>query len=368
MSIDKKMFLNLPNIVWRLYLPIAAIMLIAIPILTPARAKNDDKPAKVLEVGGAYSKQGKVGEDIVLPAQVLAYQSAILTAKVAGYLKTITVDKGDKVTAGQLLATLEVPELVADHAQYKAQADVARSNYNRIREAAKTAPDLVTPQSVDEAQGRFRVAQAQLERTETLLRYARITAPFSGTITGRFADPGAYIPVATSSAQQNAAVVSLMNFERVRIQAAVPESEAGKISEEIPVVITIKGLAGKQFTSKVTRISYALDQITRTMLAEIEMENPDATLRPGMYATVRFTIPSKNQGVVVPVEALVKEGNNFVVFRVVNRKAVKTAVTLGNKNDKQAEILTGLSAGQLIVVPGKEPLSDGASISLSVKK
>jgi membrane fusion protein (multidrug efflux system) len=246
--------------------------------------------AQAQSPAGVTPSAAAVAQSVTLPAQILPYQSAILTAKVAGYLRAIRVDKGDVVKAGELIADIEVPELLADRTQYKAQLDVAQSEYNRVQQAIKTAPDLVTPQSVDEARGKLQVAQAQLDRTDTLLRYARITAPFSGTIVARYVDPGAYIPVASSSAQQSAAVVSLMDFSRVRVQIPIPENVAAKITRGTPAVITLKSAGSKPIPASVTRVSYAIDQSSQTMLAEIEIANPGGILRPGMYATVRLTV------------------------------------------------------------------------------
>jgi RND family efflux transporter MFP subunit len=226
---------------------------------------------------------------LVLPGEVLAYQSAVLTAKVAGYLKNIPVDKGDKVKAGDLIADIEVPELLADRVQYRAQVDVARREFDRMQQASKTAPDLVTPDALDNARGRLEVAQAQLDRINALLGYARITAPFSGTITARYVDPGAFIPVPTQSSQQGAGIVTLMDFSRVRIQMGVPESDAYKIRPSCPVAFSATAAPGRRFTASITRISYALDRSVRTMLAEVDMENPDSVLQPGMYLSVEIT-------------------------------------------------------------------------------
>lgn len=230
------------------------------------------------------------GGAITLPAQIKAYQEAVLTAKVAGYLRAIPVDKGDRVKTGDLIADIEVPELVADRAQYKAQVDVARADYDRMQRAIKTAPDLVTPQILDQAKGKLDVAQAQLDRVNTLLRYARITAPFPGTITARYVDPGAFIPVPTSSDQRGAAIVGLMNFSRVRVQIPVPEDEALAVVKDTPVTFTVQGLTGRTFRAAISRVSYALDQNTKTMLAEIDMDNPGEVLRPGMYANVQLHV------------------------------------------------------------------------------
>jgi len=153
-------------------------------------------------------KHGPITRFVTLPGEIKPYQQATLYAKVAGYLKTIAVDKGDQVTEGKLLAEIEVPELIAERSRYKAEVEVAAIDYKRLSESQKKLPDLVVPQTVDDARGKLDVAKANLERTETLLNYAKITAPFSGIITKRTVDPGAFIPAATSgSAAQNAAIV-----------------------------------------------------------------------------------------------------------------------------------------------------------------
>jgi len=140
----------------------------------------------------------------------------------------------------------------------------------------------VTLQSVDEAQGRLDIANANLERTETLLRYASITAPFNGIVTARFVDPGAFIASATSgSAAQTAAIVTIADFNIVRAQVAVPEAEASLVQVGQPVRLSVEGLAGKSFEAKVTRFSYALDDATRTMLVEADLPNADPGIATG---------------------------------------------------------------------------------------
>ena len=174
--------------------------------------------------------RGPIARNITLPGEVKAYQQATLYAKVAGYLKTIPVDKGDPVKEGALLAEIEVPELLADRARYQAELEVARSDYQHLSDSQKKAPDLVVPQTTDNARARLDIAKANLDRTETLLSFAKIVAPFSGVITKRMVDPGAFIPAATSgSTPQSAAIVTLADFNRVRVQVAVPELEAARL-------------------------------------------------------------------------------------------------------------------------------------------
>ena len=179
------------------------------------------KPAPPVNVQVIHAKRGEVTRSITLPGNVLAYQQATLYAKVAGYLKAINVDKGDHVQRGALLAEIEVPELAADSAKYKADVEVTEIDEKRESEAFKKAPDLVMPQTVDAAKAKYLMAKANLERTDILLGYGKVCAPFSGVITRRWVDPGAFIPAATSgSASQNAALVTLADFSKVRVQRA----------------------------------------------------------------------------------------------------------------------------------------------------
>lgn len=236
--------------------------------------------------GPAGSADGSAG--IVLPARVVAYQAALITAKVAGYVQRIAVDKGDRVRAGDLIAQLDVPELQADRLRYAAVADVAQKNYARMLRAVKVAPDLVTPEQVEVQRGQVEVAKAELARVDALLRYARVTAPFSGTITARYVDPGAFVPVPTGSAQGGGRIVMLMSLSRVRIQIPVPESEAPRIQAGCRVIVSAPDLKGVSFASTVTRVSGALSSRSQTMLAEIDMPNPEHRLLPGMYVSARL--------------------------------------------------------------------------------
>src|SRR5579864_1995754 len=170
-------------------IPISTISLgtIAFVVLTAAAPPPAPAPA----AGNAATKPTGV-RTVTLPGNVVPYYSTTLYAKVAGYLNRINVDKGDQVKSGQVIAELEVPELIAQQTEYRAEVQVAQVEYDRLAAAVKQAPDLVIPETVDEARGKLEVAKAKLQGTETLLSYANITAPFSGTITARFVDPGAF--------------------------------------------------------------------------------------------------------------------------------------------------------------------------------
>ncbi len=314
-------------------------------------------------------KRGAITRNITLPGEIKAYQQATLYAKVAGYLKTIMVDKGDQVKEGASLAEIEVPELLADRSRYQAEVEVAESNYKRLGESQKKAPDLVTPQSVDDAKGNFDIAKANLERTETLLNYAKIVAPFSGVITKRMVDPGAFIPAATSgSAAQNAAIVTLADFNTVRVQVAVPELESSLVISGQPVKVSVEGLTGRSFDGNITRFSYALDEASKTMLAEIELPNPKLELRPGMYAIVRIGIEQKEDALLVPVDALVVERAGAFVFMVTDNKAKKVRVQTGFNDGTNVEIVGGTKLDQPVILVGKQQLSDGQAVTISEGK
>jgi membrane fusion protein (multidrug efflux system) len=304
-----------------------------------------------------------------LPGEIKPYQQATLFAKVAGYLKTISVDKGDQVKEGALLAEIEVPELLAERSRDKAEVEVASIDYKRLSESQQKAPDLVIPQTVDDARAKLDVAKANLERTETLLNYTRIVAPFSGMITRRMVDPGAFIPAATSgNPTQSAALVTLTDFTRVRLQVAVPEAEASLIATGQPIRLTVEGLPGRSFDGTVTRFSYALDEASKTMLTEIELNNPKLELRPGMYATVKIGIQRKENALLIPVETLVTEKAGASVLLVVEGKAKKTRVQTGFNDGTQVEITTGLQPNQQVILIGKRIIADGQPVIISEGK
>ncbi len=321
-------------------------------------------PPAPVTVQTVLPRRSEIARRITLPSfRILALQEATLYAKVSGYLQTLTVDKGDAVQEGQFLAQIEVPELEADQAQYQAETAVARTNYERMAQARQEAPDLVVPQAVDDLRGQWEVAQAKLQRTQTLLRYAHICAPFSGRITARFVDPGAFIPAATAgTTPQTAALLTLMDYSRVRVQVYVPEPEVPFIKNGVPARMTLAELPGRTFPGTVTRFAHALDSATKTMLTEIELPNPDGALRPGAYASVQLEVERKPQALLLPVQALVVEKAGTSVFALLDGKARKTPVQTGFNDGAQVEIAGGLDPAQPVILAGKRTFTDGQAV------
>lgn len=317
----------------------------------------------------ARPQRGEIIRFVTLPGSIRANQAATLYAKVPGYLKSLAVDKGDSVKAGQPLAEIEVPELLADIAKAKAEVEVAEVDFKRVSAAQKKAPDLVTPQTVDDALGKLKVAKASLEHDQTLLGFSKIVAPFDGIVTARHVDPGAFIPAATSgSAAQTAAVLTIMDFNTVRVQVAVPELEASLVRAGQPVKLTVEGLPGKSFEGKVTRFAYALDDSTKTMLVEADLPNPNRELRPGMYAMVKLGVEKHTDALLIPIEALVMEKANAFAFVAAGDKAKKTPIKIGFNDGVKVEVLDGLAADAAVILVGKTALTDGQAVNVTEGK
>lgn len=326
------------------------------------------KPEAPMEVGTAHPFTGDIVRNVTLPGIVAPNQQATLYAKVAGYLKEIKVDKGDVVKQGDLLATIEAPEILADRAKFKADLDIADIDFQRTTKAQQKAPDLIVVQSVDATRAKYLAAKANFDRAETLLSFTQIIAPFSGVVTRRSVDPGAFIPAATSgSAAQNAVILTLMDFATVRIQVGIPEPEVPLVRRGLPIQLIIDELPGRSFSGVISRYSQSLDD-TRTMLTEIDIPNPKGDLLPGMYAKVRIGIEKKEKVLLVPVASLLMEKANAFVFIVLDNKAKKTPIKIGFNDGVNVEVTAGLQANDLVVVLGKQALNDGQSLKVMEAK
>ncbi|PYQ16555.1 MAG: hypothetical protein DMF80_04525 [Acidobacteria bacterium] len=342
---------------------LAVLAVGAAAIFAAAPRAAGPAPEPIASVMVTRPRSGSLERRLTLPGSVRAYQEATLYSKVGGYLKAIYVDRGDPVRRGQLLAEVEVPELVAELERVQAEVEVAETEHRRLAEARDKAPDLVTPQAVDAAEGRRAVAGANLKRIQTLLGYARLTAPFSGIVTQRWVDVGAFVPAATSSsAAKTSGVLILMDLGRVRIDAAVPESDVPSVRKGLPVEVSAAELPGRSFPGSVTRIAYALDDATRTMAIEIEMPNADRALRPGMYVRVQLAVERKGKALLLPAQALVTEKEGSFVFAVVDGRARKVAVKTGHDDGVTVEVLAGLAPESTVVVSGKQGLADGQAV------
>jgi RND family efflux transporter MFP subunit len=329
-----------------------------------ATAKPVETP---VEVNAVHPHRGEVSRFINLPGEVRPLYEVTLFAKVDGYLDKLTVDKGDSVKAGDLIADIDVPELRANLVKYKAELELAQAEFKQMSEAS--ADSEATKNRLAVASGKLAVAKGNVQYTESMLKYARVVAPFSGIITKRYVDPGAYIPVPNAaSTPEAAAIVNLTDFKTVRLQVAVPETEATHVKIGQSIRWTADDFPGEHFDGTVTRAYWALDKATKTMLTETQIANPGMKLQPGMLVNARIGIEKKSDALLLPAEALVKEKTNSFIFIFNDGKLKKAPVQVGFNDGTNVEIVAGVKPADLAIVPGQLALRDGQPVKVAEEK
>ena len=312
--------------------------------------------ASAIELPTTKPTTGTIHRWVSLPATLAPWQQATLHAKVTGYIATLTVDKGDAVKAGQVLATLEVPELQADIAKSKAEVTAASIEVKRLHAARAKSPDLILPQAIDDAEAKLAIAKAGLERSETQIQFATLKAPFDGIITARHADPGSLATANTTK------LLEVTDLSALRLQIPVTELETGLVTVGKPIKAQIDAVYATPIEASISRIAYALDPATRTMLAEADLKNPDLKLRPGMYAMTKIAVEKHDEAALIPIAALVMEKTNAIVFKHVDGKAIKTVVKIGFNDGTNVEVLE-LKADDVLLVPGTVALTDKQAVT-----
>lgn len=312
--------------------------------------------ASGLDLPAAKPATGTINRWVSLPATLAPWQQVMLHAKVTGYISAISVDKGDAVKSGQVIARIEVPELQADLAKSKAEVNAASIEVKRMHEARAKSPDLVLPQTVDELEAKLAIAKAGMERITTLLAFAEIKAPFDGIVTARHVDAGALVTANTSK------IVEIVDASTLRLQIPVTEMETSLVAVGKPVKAQIDASGPAPVEASISRIAYALDPATRTMLAEADLKNADLKLRPGMYAMAKIAVEKHDNATLIPVAGLVMEKTNAFVFKHIDGKAVKTAVKPAFNDGTNVEI-PDLKADDVILLPGTTLLTDKQPIN-----
>src|SRR5246500_4988352 len=309
--------------------------------------------------------------DSTLQAEFIPYQDILIHAKVSGYVSMIRVDIGDRVKQGELLATLEVPELQDNINKAKAglsatEQEIARAQanydnlhqiYGRLHQVVKAHPNLIAQQDLDTAMSR-QEAQAELGRLNTLAGYEKITAPFDGIITKRFADLGSLIQMGTSSNTQALPLVELAQDDLLRLRFPVPEAQTPFIENGLQVQVTIPTL-NKTFVGKIVRSAWDISRSTRTMTTEVDVKNPDGRIQAGMYAAVKLPLTQAKNVLVVPLQALSSGDNPSVFVSSKDGKLEERLVKTGLRTATEAEVTDGLSEGDLVVVGNRSGLIAG---------
>lgn len=326
-----------------------------------AESASDEKIESVIVVS---AHRADLTRTLTIPGDIKPFQVTPVHAKVSGYLKTIRVDRGTWVKAGEPLARLEIPEMEREYHRVESDMIMKHRVYKRLADIQRENPDLIPREEVELAQTEFVMAKAAKEELGAVMDYATIRAPFDGVITERHVHHGALIQAGTSSQLNAPPLVTIMDLDQVRITVAVPESDVAWITQRTPVSITVDAWKGKAWTGTVTRYANALDPATRTMPTEIEVDNPDHTLYPGMYAHVTFTLQTMANRLVVPRQAVLKTptGRELLIVEQDSVKAV--AVRTGFEDERWVEITEGLSGEEQIILQDLQRIRPGDQVAV----
>jgi RND family efflux transporter MFP subunit len=319
----------------------------------------------------------QLSNTMTFQAEFYPFQDVLIHAKVSGYVNPIRVDIGDRVKAGELLATLEIPELKDQLAG--AQASVKRAevehaiahlNHQRLVDVNKSQPNLVAQQDLDDAEAKDSAAAAALgtakadaDRLATLTDYTRVMAPFAGVVTKRFVDNGTLVEAGTSS--NTGPIVELAQIDLLRLRFPIPEAETPLVRIGGAVAVSVDALH-RVFDGKIARDSGEIDRSTRTMLVEVDVPNPENAFRPGMYASVTLSIQNADGVLAVPLEALSAGDVPSVLVIDGNDTVEARTVVVGMRTASLAEIKSGLSEGEFVVVGDRSGLTPGTAVSPKV--
>lgn len=383
----------------------SAMCLVALLRLPAKTAKADPhEDASLRPVAVVLAKRRPVVNSLTLSGAFRPYQQVDVHAKVAGFIRKIYVDVGDHVKAGQVLAVLEVPELSAQVAGAKAdiqrhQEAVRRSEseiqraesthaayhaaYSRLKQASESRPGLIAEQELDdsmakdketaaqiesaraalaESQSQLVSARTDLDRLSALEAYSHITAPFAGVVTKRYADTGALIQAGTASETQSMPVVQLAEWSRLRLVVPVPESAVPQLQLGSTVRVHVSAM-NRDFEGRVARFADALNDETRTMHTEIDVENSDGTLKEGMYAEARIVLKQRNDALTIPIQALERNNSGGTVLIVdAQGRVEEREVKMGAESSDRVEILAGLEENDRVVIGNRGEFRAGEKV------
>lgn len=317
-----------------------------------------------------------LSREVTIPAEFRPYVEVELHAKVSGYVDQMNVDFGDKVKAGELLATIEVPELQdelhnAEATEQKAEADCTNANliYTRLQSVNQAHPNLVAEQDLDTAAAHYQMAaaaiaeaKAEVGRYKTLVGYTRITAPFDGVVTRRFADPGALIQAGTSSDTQTLPLVRVSDNYLLRLDFPVDQNYVQDVHVGDPVRVRVESLGGKMFSGTISRFTYDIDDNTRTMNTEVEVPNPNLEIDPGMYCSVDMMVENHTNVLAIPTEAVISGETPSVYVVNSDNEIEQRPVQLGLETPDKYEVLSGVKEGELVVVGNHSEIQAGQKV------
>jgi len=383
-------------------LGLALVLIIGFASCSGSHNENVQAGGPTITVGVTKVVKKSLGREITLSSELVPFQEIDVYAKESGYVKKLLVDYGSRVKAGQVMAILEIPELEAqlqeDQAEiknainqvgraqhelqrYQAQYKALHLQYTRLNSVFQGQPGIVAQQEVDDAQGKdlaassqvdagqatleaaqsqLSVARAKLSHDQSLFDYSKITAPFPGIVTERYANLGTLVQAGTNS--QAAPIVKLSEDDLFRLVIPVPESYVRYIHIGDPVDVRVPSL-NKTFLGKIARFSVDVKESTRTMHTEVDVKNRDRVLMPGLYADADVALEHRDDIPTVPLQAVNHEGNKSTVFVVgKNNEIEDRPITLGLQTANDAEVVSGLTEGEEVVVSDRSGLKPGATV------
>jgi len=324
-------------------------------------------------VNVAHPKQGAPQTEIVLPGNMQAFTESPIYARTNGYLKKWYVDIGGRVKTGQLLAEIETPEVDQQLQQARSQLNTAKANYNlaqitsnRYQELKNT--DSVAQQDVDNALGSERAnaatvsaAEYQVKYLEQLESFRKIYAPFDGIITVRNTDVGHLINSGAGSA--TAELFHIAAIHTLRVYINVPQQFSPAAKSGLPATLTLQEFPGRKFKGTLVRTANAIDLATRTLLVEVDVENPTGELLPGAFAEVHLAVPSGAPTFILPVSALIFRAQGLQVGVVKDGNRAQLAnIILGRDFGSEVEVVSGLQADDQVIINPPDSLISGEEV------
>jgi membrane fusion protein (multidrug efflux system) len=335
-------------------------------------AEADTSAAVAPAIAVIEAHKDKLDASLQVPGELQAYQQVELFAKVNSYVKKMLVDVGSEVQAGQLLVTLEAPEINSQLAGAKSRIQqqqaiylASKSNYDRLLNTSKT-PGTISQNDLDQAEAKKNADYANVEAAKSASQevlanqnYLEIRAPFSGVITARNVNLGAY--VGPSGKGQPLLVLQQQN--KLRLIISIPESSTGGLSTKDAVTFTVRSLPNQKFTAKVARLAGALDDKLRSERLEMDVQNNNKKLLPGMYAEVNLSLPGRDSAIVIPKTALVMSTEKVFVIKVVNHKAQWVNVQKGAQSGDLVEVYGDIKSGDMLVKTANDEIRDGQDVN-----
>jgi membrane fusion protein, multidrug efflux system len=319
----------------------------------PAAGMAGGPPAMAVAVETAAVQVGPIQRRLTAVGSLRSNESVVLRPEIAGRIAEIRFEEGEKVTAGQVLVMLDESVYQAELEEAEASLELSLANHERAIDLLQRGAG--TTKARDEARSQLRVDQAGVALAQARLGKLVIRAPFDGVAGLRRVSVGDFLNVGQE-------IVNLEQIDPLKADFRVSETYLGAVAPGQPVELTVDAFQGEAFRGEVYAIDPLIDESGRSILLRARLPNPDARLRPGLFARIALVLNEKENALQVPEQALVPQGQDQFVFRVIEGAAVLTRVTVGTRRAGMVEITEGLAQGDVVVTAGQLKIRDGAAV------